>query len=526
MRELNHNRTLQVIMIRRATIFLVTIWAVLVAGLTAPCLALAEEPEHMLFLPVSLRNVPGQVAAADWVSPFGIDMYGAVNDAAGLAAMKEAGASWVVTMMGWAGIQPSPEGDPATWNWDAYDAKFSNAKDAGMDVGVLVTGVPTWAQGSEYPYSGGGPGMDVEAFAAFLAAAAERYDGDGLDDAPGSPVVKYWTLFAEPDYCGVVQDGKCTPRVPGESFKGMWGKSGAEYARMMEEIYAAIKGAAPDAVVTNGGLAFDYFTDTTYPTEGNPERKGIYERQFMADIISAGGHDYMDMLAVHYYPVTMASWTDKLRELYETAYNSAEMTHMQSLPLISPEMGYWSWPQDDTGEREQAIRLVQMFTRGLANGVRRMAWFAVFDGSPEYETEQHGLFRGDDLDQPKQSYWAYKTMAFELYGFDYEDLAYSEDSDSPVAWRYEAYMFRRGADGARKLVAWANPRPDVAEPIGVISVEADRVMVVSMLGINPASPRVPEWREISDGGPNDLDGIVNGEIALTLGRDPVYISLR
>jgi hypothetical protein len=484
------------------------------AALALALPARAESP-HAVYLPLVGKYVPGLLADPEWVSPFGIDMYGDISDAAGLARMKAAGASWVVTMLSWADVQPSA---PTDWRWDWYDEKFLRAKNAGMDVCVLLVNVPEWARGS-YPYPGGGPGMDLDALAAFVREAAERYDGDGTRDAPGSPVVKYWSFFAEPDY-GV------EPPRRGEEFKGGWGKHGAEYAAMLARVYQAIKAVAPDAVVMNGGIAFDYFTDTVYPTPTNPNRTGIYYRHFMADAIAAGADQHMDMLAVHYYPVTMASWPDKLRALYETGASRGVETRMRSRTLISPEMGFWSYPPDPNGagEREQANRLVQMFVRGLSVGVQRLAWFAVFDGPPHIPTELHGLFRNGDLNDPKPAYWAYRTMAQQLHGFRYSGPAHEEATPSPTAWRYEAYWFYRRADGARKLVAWANRLAGESQaPTVTIPVLARRVQVVtnpSRADLLEAAPVV-----IVDGGPGDLDRAVDGFVRLLIGEEPVYITV-
>ena len=459
----------------------------LIAALAQRPVALLADPGHYVVrVPVAARTWQTEPTDPQWVSPFGIDMYDSISDAQGLAKMRQAGASWVVTTMDWSSVQPTQSGPR---DWSHYDQAFAEANAAGMDVCVLVTGVPEWARGS-YPYPGGGPGMNVEALAGFVAAAAARYSGVN----PALPVVKYWTLFAEPDY------GMYPPR-PGEEFKGGWGNYGRDYATMLSSVYRAIKSANAKAVVANGGAAFDYFTDTTYP---NPDRKGIYVRRFLADVIANGGQQYMDMLAVHYYQLVMSSWFDKLAALYATGIKAG------SVPVISPEMGYWSDPQDASGEHDQAVHLVKMFVTGIANGVKRLAWFAVFDGDPSAPLEQHGLFRGSDLNQPKPAYWAYRTMTYELNSFSYKGMDRQD--------RYESYVFQRSLDGAQRMVAWAN-----ADTVPV-TIKASRVSLVSMLGIASAMQASPVPQIISDGGPGDADRSANGQVVITLTTDPVYIS--
>lgn len=488
---------------------------VVVLALVMGSTAVEAQGSTSTYLPLVGRNLPGETDYPDWTSPFGVVMYGGISDTAGLTRMQEAGATWVVTGFHWAKVEAA-EG---TRDWAGYDAQFLAAKRAGMDVAVLVMDVPTWALGT-CTNSGGCPSMNVAALVRFLAAAAERYDGDGNADAPGSPVIKYWTLFAEPDYCGQIVDGKCTVRADyGEDFKGLWGRNGAVYVGMLTAARNAIKGASPNALVTNGGIAFDYFIQNTYA--GN---SGIYDRNFMADVMAAGGWAQMDMLSVHYYPITMGDWTYKLNQLYGTVTDTNLQNQMRALPVISPEMGYWS-SGDDSNEAQQARRLVQMFVRGLANNIQRLAWFTVFDGSPEHPTEAHGLFRDHQLDygHAKPAFWAYKTMTVRLNGFHYESAFYSEGGVSPTLWDHEAYQFRRNADGARLLVAWANGGQYNPDGISDLVIPSAHVTINSHLSLSAANPTLPALVEVYDGGAGDADGQADGQITLKIDTNPLYI---
>ena len=50
---------------------------------------------------------------------------------------------------------------------------------------------------------------------------------------------------------------------------------------------------------------------------------------------------------------------------------------MADLPIIVPEMGYWS----DGGSNEtlQAQKLVEMFTQGIDLGIKIMGWYNIYD---------------------------------------------------------------------------------------------------------------------------------------------------
>ena len=455
----------------------------LIAALAQRPVALLADPGHYVVrVPVAARTWQTEPTDPRWVSPFGIDMYGGISDGQGLAKMRQAGASWVVTTMDWSSVQPTQSGP---LDWSHYDQAFADANAAGMDVCVLVLGVPDWADGT---------GMTGH-LAEFVAAAAERYDGDGdANDAPGSPVVEYWSFFGEPDS----KDG--------------WGNRGEDYAQMLSLVYPSVKAANPGAVVMNGGIAFSDFVDD--PASNLKQ----FVRGFMDAVIAAGGRQYMDMLAVHFYPTLIGTWAEKVAMLYDTARDQQVGDQMRSLPLISPEMGYWSYPQEASGERDQAVHLVKLFVTGIANGVKRLAWFAVFDGNPAVPTELHGLFRGSDLNQPKLSYWAYRTMTYELNSFSYKGMDHQESGKSPWQYTYEGYVFQRNLDGAQRMVAWAN-----AGTVPV-AIKASRVSLVSMLGIASAMQASPVPQIVSDGGPGDADRSANGQVVITLTTDPVYIS--
>ncbi len=514
--EDDHLRTLSSLAAAGVRRLLPVVHGALAVGLAIALTSGASEAQGSTstYLPLVGRNLPIDVGYPGWTSPFGVVMYSGISDAAGLTRMQEAGASWVVTGFHWAQVEPT-NGER---DWSRYDAQFLAAKRAGMDVAVLVLDVPVWARGT-CTNSGGCPEMNIDALVRFLGAAAERYDGDGNADAPGSPVVKYWTLFAEPDYCGVLVGGKCTVRAGyGEDFKGLWGLNGTAYASMLAAAKVAIGAASPNAVVMNGGVAFDWFIQSSYNSA-----PGIYDRDFLAGVAAWPGGPRMDALAVHYYPITMGDWGQKLSQLYGTVNDAGSQAQLRALPVISPEMGYWSSGVSD--ESQQARRLVQMFVRGLANNVQRLAWFAVFDGSPEHPTEAHGLFRDHLLDygHAKPAFWAYKTMAMRLEGFTYHSAYYVEGGASSSLWDHEAYEFRRAADGARLLVAWANPVASNPDSISDLVIPGGRVMLTSHLSLNAANPDVLTLAEVLDGGPGDADGLLNGQVSLKLDVNPLYI---
>jgi hypothetical protein len=432
----------------------------------------SQEITSTVYLPIVMREYD-----PSYIPPFGIVMYGDVNDASGLQKMKEAGSKWVTTILNWAAIEPSK----GTYDWSSFDIKAQNAQAAGMDVFVLFTGNPSWA--ASLP---GGPVTDTQDLVNFVILMAERYDCDGLNDAPGSPCVHYWSFYAEPD------NGDIGRAYGG---KGYWGHNGAGFAAMLQKISPAIHAVNPKAKVLIGGLAYDWFEE-----EGGP-----FVRSFLTDTLQAlnkypgGARAYIDAVAFHFYPISPGRWPT-IREKALEVRGIMERHGVGDLPLICPEMGYWSATSAGSNESFQARRLVQIYIQGLSVGLEHLSWFAVFDGGPG--TEEHGLFWDHDLTRPKQSYYAYKTLAQELNRARYLRRLQVKD--------VEGYVFRMPG-GREKTVLWATTSS------ATVSFPYSCLRLVDTLG----NIYIP----INDGDRNwDWDQTMNGQIVLGVYQDtPFYV---
>lgn len=416
-----------------------------------------------------------------YISPFGYTSYGNVDNATGLSRMQGAGSKRVTTMLYWSSVEPVK----GTYDWSSFDTKAQNAQAAGMDVFVLFTGNPAWAA----QYSGG-PVYNIQDLVNIVTLMAERYDCDGVSDAPGSPCVHYWSFYAEPD------NGD-----PGRaaSGKGYWGHNGVGCAQMLSYISPAMHQADPKAKVLIGGLAYDWFTE-----EGGP-----FVRAFLADTLRAlnaypgGVRAYLDAVAFHFYPISADRWPT-IREKALEIRGIMNQYGAGSLPLLCPEAGYWSSPKFGSSEEQQASRLVQMYARSLSVNISFLSWYEVFDrtvaGSADdlYADRTSGLIRVNDSYKP--SYYAYSTVAREL------DRAYYQRTLNVA--NVEGYVFL--APGNReKTVLWATVSSALAPFSGAC------LRFVSRLGYE---------QTVQDGQANDLDGTVNGQIALRVYQNtPVYV---
>lgn len=407
------------------------------------------------------------------IPPFGINMYGAIDDAAGRQEMEDAELSWVTTGVWWSDIEPDPPTEGThTYDWSIYDAKFANAVAAGLRPIALVGWNPSWA--AIYP---GGPVTDTDDLKAFLGTLVERYDGDGVADAPGSVHVQHWMLYPEPDNGSeeYAQQGK-----------GYWGHNGAGFAQMLAEVQPVMKAADPDAKIMIGGLAYDWFED-----QGGP-----FVRSFLPDVLEAGGGEYLDMVAIHYYPILWGTISAKMQDV-KSILNSYGYG---DLSMICPEMGYWSDPAAGSSEEEQARRLVKMFVRGMSVDLNIMTWYAVFDYGDG--TEAHGLLNPDHT--PKPAYTAYAVLVSELTGARYSHREYPE---------VEGYVFSTQCGTREKGVLWTNP-VEGGEVTRDLSFPVSALRVVEKEG---------EESIIYDGGPGDLDDTPDGRVTIRITGSPVYV---
>ena len=118
---------------------------------------------------------------------------------------------------------------------------------------------------------------DEAAYLRFLARVVERYDGDGIDDAPDLKApIKAWQIHNEPegDQCGLFRFDV------------------AAFVRLMRISAEVIHLSCSDCVVVNGGAGIPLFHENR-----NPVPAGV---TFWRDYAAMGGAPYVDVIAAHY----------------------------------------------------------------------------------------------------------------------------------------------------------------------------------------------------------------------------------
>jgi hypothetical protein len=459
-----------------------------------------------------------------------------INDADARAKATEAGIAWVRLDLDWRAIEPE-KATPPTYNWGKYDTLFARANDAGLTVHAVVGGSPSWAVEDTGVDCGPIDPEDLPAFASFVGALVERYDGDCIDDAPidqetgERPVVKYWEFWNEPD------------QISGADYVGgCWGgdrdsdgiSDSQEYVDMLSYAYPVVKAAHPDAYVLLGALAWE-------------DHQGWFNTNFLDEVLSYGGAQYFDYTNFHQYDFKRNDWDDKYNLPWKQGILgkiAAAREKVPDKPVVVSEIGE---ERRKRGEEKQAMHLVHELVRGLSlwpDDLKVMAWFMMVDDYPSWNPPDGGGYGlisnpNDPAFDPYHefmAYWAYKTLTLELgdmEAFDYQ-LGPDPDSNGTTGSRYvQAFRFLMEDDG-KKLVLWTDDgnRLKYASNVHVQMAIGEAELGETWTGrlrlrvVDSTTSLYPpdEWT-VEDGGDGDLDGVEDNKVTLEITWDPLYVEL-
>lgn len=197
--------------------------------------------------------------------------------------------------------------------------------------------------------------------------------------------VKAWEIWNEPD------------------LPQFWIGSPAEYARLLQVAYRAVKAVDPDATVLFGGIA--YWGDRDF------YKQTFQELQALDNAPENGG--YFDVLSLHLYS-----------NVYQLGMIAAEIqTNMNATvgphPIWLTETGVPIWGESQQPERyvnaatavEAAAFIIESYAGARAAGIEK---FFVFRAHDEMMNQAFGLIRNDLSLRP--GYVAYQVAARYLNG--------------------------------------------------------------------------------------------------------------
>lgn len=410
---------------------------------------------------------------------FGVQMYGLqLHDDNSLGLARLARVSWVRFPISWAQVEPQNV-DPDQFTWTAADNAITEAALSGHRLIATIVGNPSWAA----TYAQGPIDQtEISEFAEFVEELVERYDGDGYRDAPGSPVVNHWEFYNEPD-----GDNRW---AAAQGVGAYWGRYGVEYAEMLCAANHAAKMSNLNSKVVFGGLAYDLFTD----------QGGSFHREFLDDVLGAGGGLCFDVMNFHYYPSFESHWVAYGYGIIgkATFLRQKLQSYGVSKPFVVTESGWYS-NQSSSGPGSpeiQARYVVKLFAQAAAANLQSMVWFSWVDPGDPYEA--FGLL--DESGNPK--------LSFEVYQVAAEKIGLSQFGQICATGSYvEGYQFVDSL-GKPLYIFWSRD-----ELMRSVSVPGRQVRVLNMQG--------ELIRTARDGD----DGLLNGWVPVAVDANPIYVEL-
>jgi hypothetical protein len=441
---------------------------------------LASRP-YRVYLPMVYSCWDGSAPSS------GVQFYSGLDGSDGFHEIADAGTQWVRKPISWKSVEPSNT-TPENYNWSSVDYSVNNATSRGVQLILTIGGQPPWAATYQM-----GPVTDTADIIEFVGALVERYDGDGTDDAPGSPTVRHFELYNEPDNysIGGAQHGGY----------GYWGHNGAGYADLLQTLYPAVKSASSKAQLVFGGLAL--------------EPNMVFDMDFLDDVLAAcQGHDCFDVMNFHYYPCFRSNWKSYGIDILGKAnYVQQKLTTygFAGKPMIVSETGYPSgvvWGDDE----RQSRYVIKVNVRARAAQMPAIIWYKSDDTGAG---DLPGLL--DAARQPKPAYWAFDRMTDMLASATYQRTLTAADTGTS---EIEGYSF--SVCGQRLDVVWTegeswsstNDDPEIQW-----KVPAESLRVTDKFG-NIAGCKDNDHDGLcrdNDDGKND------GRTTITVGGDPLFV---
>ena len=298
----------------------------------------------------------------------------------------DAGFDTVVQVFPWRDLNPSAD----LYTWEASDYMVRIARTHGLELVVRLDMPPEWAI---VPHRHSGLPFDLVAYADFVAAVVERYQGHVLG----------YIIWNEPNLAAEWSRSGGDSSQHWESFDG-WVAAPVDYVGVLCEAYNVIHAADPDALVVAAGLA---------PTnEVSP--RALDDRLFLRQIYAAGAANCFDVLSVHDYGYGLSPEDERgahggLNLARILDLRDIMVAHGDHKPVWITELGYTVQPglHPSVSEEEQAAYLVGSFERVQRDWpwVEMLTvWNLCYGLPPDNEMSGYSLVEPDLT--PRMAYWA------------------------------------------------------------------------------------------------------------------------
>jgi hypothetical protein len=336
--------------------------------------------------------------------------------------MIQAGATWVRRDgVNWAEIEPN-KGDR---NWTVLsdlETELVNADQNGLEVILVVSGTPGWAQAYLGFACGAIKPEEYEAFAQFMKDLVARYSLPPYN-------VKYWEIWNEPDISYQLIE---LANLPKDSRFGCWGDGddpyfgGGSYGQMLAKVSPQIKLADPYAKVLVGGLLLDCDPVT------NPI---CTSSLFFEGSLKAGTGPYFDGVSFHAFDY----YTGPLGEFYNPSWNSSWDT---TGPVVIAKANYIKSLLDMPEYGAQGKFLMNTESAIICGGFQDPPGTGDCDAEPNSEFERTKAYYVTKLYAVSQSLGLRASVWYDVFGWRNSGLLYEDRSPKPA---YTAYSIAAAA---------------------------------------------------------------------------------
>jgi hypothetical protein len=303
----------------------------------------------------------------------------------------------------WSAVAPTRPADPTDprdpgYEWpDSLDDAVSQARAAGIEVGLTVASTPPWANGGRPP---NWVPTNPQDLADFVTAAARRY-----------PYIRYWVVWGEPTRQPNFMP--LTPEEPAKPLTAEQRRAPRYYARLLDAAYVALKLVRRTNVVIGGN---------SYTTGDITTRNWIKNMR-----LPNGKRPRMDLYG--HNPFTLRRPDLRKRLLRRPGY--ADFSDLDSLWGWLDRYGYrdrhgrrmrvfiaeWTLPTDHVNVEFNFYVTRAVQARWLADALRivrrshriyTLGWIALYDDppSPAGDEVNRGLL--DYQGRRKPSYYAFR----------------------------------------------------------------------------------------------------------------------
>lgn len=291
----------------------------------------------------------------------------------------------------------------------------------------------------EYVKEGSFLPVDEKKYVAFVRAAVERYDGDGINDMPGlKNPIKYWQVSNEPP-AGLT-----------------------DYAKFLKLNYNAIKEACQECKVLIGGVP-------GMPPASNYLSK--FDKSFLPilnELVEFNSRSF-DIFDFHWYGNATGDYKG-IKEVYSSIKQKIDALGFSPEEYWVTEMGSYSGKPSGgmvkdaflyQTEAQQAGDYLKRFVLPLSLGIKKIfPAFGLAEGfkhNDGYFDHTGLIYDGigtNDLGRgiKKLSYYTYKLMTEKLEGSDWDNIETIIDGIDNIY----VYKFNRKDLGKPVYVAWGD----------------------------------------------------------------------